>query len=73
MHGIANVDYGTTLFVKKRKQDDNGMLSCAGMYKMKAFFFFLTIREVLATTKGNGWINIGDRTRVVLNDVGNKI
>jgi hypothetical protein len=43
---------------------------------MKAFFFFfffLTIREVLATRKGNGWINISDRTRVVLNDVGNKI
>jgi hypothetical protein len=77
VHGIENVDYGTTLFVKKRKQDDNGMLSCAGMYKMKAFFFFffffLTIREVLVTTKGNGWINIGDRTRVVLNDVRNKI
>jgi hypothetical protein len=33
----------------------------------------LTIQEVLAITKGNGWINIGDRTRVVLNDVGNKI
>ena len=71
MHGMANVDYGTTLFVKKRKQDDNGMLSSSRMYKMKALF--LTIREVLATTKGNGWINIGDRYKSSLNDVGNKI
>ena len=68
---MANVDYGTTLFVKKRKQDDSEMHNSSGMYKMKALF--LTIREVLATTKRNAWINISDRTRVVLNDVGNKI
>jgi hypothetical protein len=68
---MANVDYGTILFVKKRKQDDNGMLNSSGMYKMKALF--LIIREVLATTKGNGWINIGDRYKSSLNDVGNKI
>ena len=37
---MANVDYGTTLFVKIRKQDDNGMLSSSGMYKMVFFWQF---------------------------------
>jgi hypothetical protein len=35
---MANVEFGTTLIVKIRKQDDNGMLSSSGMYKMKVFF-----------------------------------
>jgi hypothetical protein len=53
VHGIANVDYGTALFVKKRKQDDNGMLSCAGMYKMKAFFFFFSF-FLFDNSRGSG-------------------